>query len=251
MKHPARIDASTPGDVDLWWMTIDGIAAGEKEPMLELLSADERARYEAFQVPSASVQFLVAHVLVRCALSHYRNVAPQRWRFDRNSHGRPFIVEEPGIRDLYFSITHTEGLVACAVGSIPLLGIDAEHRQREISIEEIAASVLTREEKRCLDMLAGAERRDRFLALWTLKEGYLKARGWGLSMPMSSVGFALDGKAIRAVFTKPIHDDPEAWAFHCLYPTEWHILSIAAAPEHGALQVALRQTTPTELMGPR
>ena len=93
--------------------------------------------------------------------------------------GRPFFAGRP---DLDFSLTHCQGLVACAVaqGDDPRVGVDAEPAggQTAIAMQRIAERWFSREG------IAEWERDGRsektFLALWTLKEATAKWMGGGL-----------------------------------------------------------------------
>ena len=91
---------------------------------------------------------------------------------EKNGAGKPFLPERP---DLHISVSHTKGLVCCAVSERPV-GVDCE-TYREVSLRA-AERVCTKGE---LEYLR-AEKTPcaRFLTLWTLKESISKLRGVGL-----------------------------------------------------------------------
>ena len=97
--------------------------------------------------------------------------------------------------DLHFSLSHTRGLAACAVGRPYALGIDAEAWRTPAPIE-LASRYFAPTEVRLLIARAPAERPSTFYRLWTLKEAYLKATGQGLAAPLDSFAFSLDPVAI-------------------------------------------------------
>ncbi|MBV8472878.1 MAG: 4'-phosphopantetheinyl transferase superfamily protein [Hyphomicrobiales bacterium] len=235
------------GEVDLWWTPLDGFDDECRAFCRRLLSASELARYEAFKAVSARDQYLAAHGLLRSALSRYRNIAPERWAFSENPYGRPFIDQSLGVTDLHFSLSHTEGLVACAVGAFPELGVDVELRDRNLSVAELAPTVLAPQEIARLRAEPDSQANEFFFRLWTLKEAYVKARGMGLSLPMQGVWFDLDADSPAGHFTKAIADDAARWTFRVVRPTARHILSVAAAPPDGELAVVLRETRAIDL----
>lgn len=97
--------------------------------------------------------------------------------------GKPRLANSP----IMFSISHTDGFVACAVGEEPV-GIDIE-TPRDIS-GKVLEKVLSKEERSYVlgkgeigDKQAekGSEISAKFLRIWTSKEAYLKCTGEGLS----------------------------------------------------------------------
>ncbi len=236
-----------PGEVDLWWTSLDSFDEDSRALCLRLLSEGELARWKAFKAESARDQYLAAHGLLRCALSRYRDMAPDEWRFGENAYGRPFIDESLGVTDLHFSLTHTVGLVACAVSAFPDLGVDVELCDRGLCIAELARTVLAPHEIARLSAKPDYAEREFFFTLWTLKEAYVKARGMGLSLPLKGIWFDLEADPPAAHFTSAIADDASRWTFRVLRPTARHILSVAASPPHGRLTVSLTKTNAVEL----
>lgn len=158
-----------------------------------VLSMDEREKMGRFKLPQDRRRYLVAHALLRYALSAYRpTVLPARWRFKSGPYGKP-LVDVP-CTDLCFSLSHTSGLVAVAITSGCDLGLDVESPRSDIDLD-IATSFFSRQESAALFALPEGERVNRFFDLWTLKEAYVKAIGVGLFMPLNSFSFHFSGDA--------------------------------------------------------
>ena len=201
-----------------------------------LLDAGEAAELERLASARGRREYLAARALVRTTLSRYAPVPPERWSFAKEPQGRPRIVDPP-TPDLHFSVSHTAGLVACAVARAPRVGLDVEDTTRPVEALRIAERFFAADEARALRALPPARQRDRFFELWTLKEAYAKAVGLGLALPLDRVAFdvAEDARVeprARLRFD-PRSDprvvgDPAHWQLSLARLSERHLAAIAA-----------------------
>lgn len=225
--------ALPPGRVDIFLTSLSGLTADAIALFTRLLSAAERERWERYRVEDARLQYLVGRALVRTTLSRYADVPEEAWEFSLNRYGRPDVAEPAAYRDLSFNLSHTEGLVACAVGRDCALGVDVESVVRRVEIMALAPSVFAPAEVASLGGLAPEEQRDLFFCYWTLKEAYIKARGMGISLALDGFAFDLGGAAPAVRFSEKCPDDPARWRFRQYVPTAIHklALAVAASPE--------------------
>ena len=141
------------------------------------LSSAEKQRAECFVFERHRRQYIFAHGLLRVALSSFApQVKPSEWSFVVNRYGRPYIAAPAIAQTLYFSLSHTEGCVACVVSGCEAVGVDVEEVHARQSLLEIAWSNFSREEIDALRALDSSDVVGRFFDYWTLKEAYLKAR---------------------------------------------------------------------------
>src|SRR5436309_1300972 len=109
-------------EICLWYVRLeDALAPDLLRAYLALLSTEEQARLQRFRRLENQQEYLVARALVRTVLSRYVAVDPRQWVFALNPHGRPDIAVPEEGRWLAFNLSHSNGVVACAVA-----------RQREI-----------------------------------------------------------------------------------------------------------------------
>lgn len=193
-----------------------------------LLTDEERARTGRFRFARDRRASLVTRALVRVTLSRYCGVPPARWRFRADQHGRPEIAAP--VSGLRFNVSHTEGLVVCLVGRARGLGVDAERLGRGRRWLDLAERFFAPAEARALRGVPAALRPLRFLEYWTLKESYVKARGRGLTLPLSGFWFELPAPVrdgIRIRFTPAVEDDPARWRFTLDRLGESHVVATA------------------------
>ena len=200
------------GDVCVWLAEPGAWRAPEdRERLLALLSQDERDRLHRLRFDADRAAFLVAHGLLRIALSRYAPVSPQQWTFRADPYGLPSIATPAST--LCFSLSHTRGLVACALVHGRSVGVDVEDASRAAPLE-VAERYFAAAELGDLRTAPPGERARRFFEYWTLKEAYAKARGLGLALPFDRFEFRREARGTwRIGFAPTPLDDPSDWWF--------------------------------------
>jgi 4'-phosphopantetheinyl transferase len=196
------------------------------EMSLAMLSSDERAHWRSLQFDRHRREYLATRTLVRTALSHYYPLSPEAWHFRLNSHGKPLIDPDCGLR---FNVSNSLDLVACLIAKGAEVGIDLESYARAKDIVDLAENVFSSLELAQLEVLSGHERLDRALSLWTLKEAFIKAMGTGLSLPLERLSFLFDSaNRIRLELDPCLYTEPDRhWQF-CLLDHASHRIAIVA-----------------------
>lgn len=220
-------------------------ALARRDRYLPLLTPDEHERMARLIFDRDRQRFLLTRALVRTMLSRYAPVAPADWRFIANVHGRPEIADRRAdVPDLRFNISHTDGLVACAVTIGREVGVDVEHIGRRL-IHDIAARFFAPREVADLRALPEDEQARVFFDYWTLKEAYIKARGFGLALPLADFAFHLSPDRTPAISFEPaLPDDPTSWQFTQDWPTPTHRLGLAVRRTGDDLPVRIRHVVP-------
>lgn len=204
----------------------ESLGGAELDTDVSLLSADERTRHARFVFARDRRDFAAAHALLRRQLSMHADVTPDAWTFEVAPDGKPHLSRSCVGADLAFNLSHTRGLVACAIGHGADIGLDVESIDRVVDGRDIVAHYFSPDEVELLDACDATERPARFTELWTLKEAYVKAIGRGLSHPLDRFGFAFDGaRGIR--FTPPPDAQATQWTFALLKPSVRHRLAVA------------------------
>jgi 4'-phosphopantetheinyl transferase len=184
-----------------------------------LLTRQEQERWQRYKSARHQRESLATRALARCALSQYRSVAPEAWRFKENAHGKPYIDPECGLE---FNLSNSLGLVACLVAEGVKVGVDVEAHTRAAQIIEVVQRVFSPEERAQLDQLDNEARLDRVLSLWTLKESYIKARGMGLALPLQKISFLFgEPEGIVLRIDPEVDPNPGRWRF-CRFDLAGH-----------------------------
>ena len=239
---------SVDSGVDIWLTRINPLTDEHRHSFQTVLSSEEQKRFVRYIAPSAADQFLVARALLRLTLSHYWATPPHLWKFETNKYGKPFVTQPAPGCNLAFNISHTHGLVACAVSDTALVGVDVEDLSRELNFMALARHSFSPCEASALEHLTAQHLADRFYTLWTLKESYIKARGMGLSIPLDSFWFSADDLPPRIHFSAQVQDKSEEWHFESIRLDQTHRLAIALQPRgKQAISSRLRWISPDDL----
>jgi 4'-phosphopantetheinyl transferase len=225
--------------------TANAAALDKLDSYLTLLSKDEHERMARLVFDRDQRAFVITRAHVRTMLSRYAAVAPTDWRFVENVHGRPEILDRPaGTPDLRFNISHTDGLIACAVTIGREVGVDVEHIGRHLT-HDIAGRFFAPDEVADLRKLPRHDQERVFFDYWTLKEAYIKARGFGLALPLGEFAFKLKPPSPPAItFLPSLDDDPSTWQFMQDWPTPQHRLGLAVRRTGRDLSIRIRFVTP-------
>jgi 4'-phosphopantetheinyl transferase len=151
--------------------------------------------------------------------------SPSSLAFVAGPWGRPELAGSPP--PLRFSLSHTPGLVACALTAGLDVGIDVEDAEsRGLDPDAVATTVLAPAEIAALRSLSAAEQRERFLALWTLKESVVKALGRGVSHPLQTLSLEIDTDG-GDVLTSSVPLGPGIWRLWRWLPSPQHRAALA------------------------
>lgn len=226
--------------VDVYIASVRAFGTRLEDDALPLSDA-ERERAARFHHLSDRWEFVLGRLMARHLLSARAGVPAAEFRFAENAHGRPEIAHPPLDRPLRFNLSHSGGIVACVVGEAHQIGVDVERLDRPAIDPRVIRRYCSEPEQAALAGMPDALRHERFLALWTLKEAYVKARGTGLTLPLRRISFDLGVKGAGGVNFNGV-DDESRWMFAHTRLEPRHLLAVAAEREPG-VEAALRLRT--------
>ena len=124
--------ASWPGNDDVRVFVADVRAFGADDraarTSLVWMTPAERARFDRFRHDEDRLMFALGRLMARTLVGRALGVDPADWAWREGPHGRPEI-DRPG-NDLHFNLSHSAGLVICALARGRAVGVDVEDLER-------------------------------------------------------------------------------------------------------------------------
>jgi 4'-phosphopantetheinyl transferase len=154
----------------------------EVRQSLDVLSADERTRFESYTNAVVARRFVVGRRVVREVLGTVLGMAPSAVSLCAGVHGKPALRCSAALRTVRFSVAHTEDLILVALSRTTEVGIDLERSRAIEHWERVAERVLDPAERVQLQMAveSGDDAGFAFLRHWCRVEAELKAIGCGI-----------------------------------------------------------------------
>jgi 4'-phosphopantetheinyl transferase len=164
-------------------------------PLNECLTADEQARAARFRFDSSRQQFVACRATLRRLLSPLCQMSPDSVPLHCGNHGKPELSLtslNANVPRIEFNVSHSGrlGLIALTIGSS--VGIDVEEWDSKVQILKLAERFFSPEEAAELNRLTPEKQPAGFYRGWTCKEAYIKAKGSGLSLSLSSFRVEID-----------------------------------------------------------
>jgi 4'-phosphopantetheinyl transferase len=208
------------GEIHVWRIRLDAPVPAES-----LLSAEELQRAQRLRDTQKRHHFSAGRAALRNLLGAYTGSPPRELPFTCGTHGKPFLPDCP----LQFNFSNSGELALLAVCRDREVGIDIEQRDRKLSVESLAAHILTPEETAAFRQVPETEQGAALLAAWTRKEAYIKALGRGFSLPLKSFSVAVPADNESAVLhLQDATGTPQPWQFVPLAAHPDYLAALAA-----------------------
>ncbi len=167
-----------PGVVEVW-------AARPLEAAAEysILSQDEHGRADRFADCADRERYRAARSWLRCTLSKYARIPPQRIEFSYGPFGKPMLAF-PKV-PIQFSLTHSGYLALVAISSGEAVGVDVEEIPGRTLGPAESSLVLSPVELNFIQRSSDPDRA--FLTCWTRKEAFAKVDGRGLERDLKDL----------------------------------------------------------------
>lgn len=155
------------------------------QQIMEILPKERAERIGKIRLEKSRLQSVAAGLLLEHALGRH-GMQGKNLTFLKNPDGKPSIAEYP---DFHYNLSHSKEYVVLVTDECPV-GIDIE--ELRTGYQKLAARFFSQEEA---EVLKEHWSDDLFTKLWTRKESYLKAAGFGMRMPLD--GFSVLEEQVR------------------------------------------------------
>jgi 4'-phosphopantetheinyl transferase len=160
----------------LWTARTDDLDIEILSSLEAILPTNEQKETRRFRRDRDRHQFLLARGLLRLALSEHLPVCAAGWRFVRNQNHKPFIVAPKSFSAVNFSLSHTDGLIACLISLVAEAAVDVERLEFQNDLAPAAKQVLSGVELTALGKLSGQDWTKRFLTAGRSKKRTLRPK---------------------------------------------------------------------------
>lgn len=158
--------------------------------LLSYVSNEKKEKVDRFMRKIDAERALLSDVLCRTVIMENLKLYNKDIKFSYNKYQKPYLITFP---NFHFNLSHSGNWIVCAIDD-KTIGIDIE-KIDNIDLD-IAKRFFTTKEH--LDLMNSPcnHRQAYFYDLWTLKESYIKALGWGLSLPLDSFSIRINNDNI-------------------------------------------------------
>lgn len=146
-----------------------------KNKLFDLLPEASIIRLQRYKNSNDIQRSILGECIVRLKLSEKLDCKPSEIPFVHSENGKPSLPECFG---WHFNISHSGEYILAAISS-NLVGIDVE-KKRNTNLS-VAKRFFHTKEYDFLISQSEEDQQDLFFRMWTLKESFVKAMGWGIA----------------------------------------------------------------------
>jgi 4'-phosphopantetheinyl transferase len=243
-RRRESVEALDRDRIDVWMLPLSADLQAQCEPFRALLSEDERRRSASYVRDEDRIRFAIARACLRLLLADYLRTDPRSLTFGVQPHGKPVLLSPHGTVYVQFNLSHSERLIAWAIGCERAVGIDVEHVPRLRTLSEHRHAFLSPAEEHVVAAMPEADRVARMSEYWTLKEAFVKATGAGLRSNVTQLTFEIGPDS--GCRLAPDNEDASRWEFRLVRPHDGYVLGLCAQRTDRPLDVQMLEFIPTD-----
>jgi len=185
-------------EVHIWHLKVDELLKN-LEYYNSLLSPKEISRANSFKFAKDRTVYILARGLLRILSGRYLGLDAESIPFKYGEYGKPDYDCQTPIK---FNTSHSGNLVVLAFVRNYDLGVDIEKVKGDFDVIDIAQHFFSPDEILNLEAIPERDQVHGFYRCWTRKESFIKAKGSGLSFPLTSFSVSLDVDSVELLHTE-------------------------------------------------
>ena len=150
-----------------------------REARLPEIPEARRARIETVKREESKASLLAGGLLINAVLR--KEFGLENCAIETTTHGKPYLPEHP---EIHFNLSHSGTVAVCTVSDVDC-GVDVEKIDAPHEMMGIANRFFSLLEYNAL--LMSPNPAEAFCRLWTLRESYVKMRGLGFDIGLSTL----------------------------------------------------------------
>lgn len=187
--HLVLMPDALPAGIEIFRLDLD--LQSDAQQALRHLTSEERIRAWRFVRLADYLRFAQTRAAVRCLLARRLGCSPCEVPLSLESHGKPFVDDQPQQGAPLFNVSHSgsHALIALAEPcGVMQLGVDIEQQRSDLDADVMLDIVCTDQER---DSVRGApDVLSAFYQRWVGKEAVLKAIGVGVTDHLRSIAIS-------------------------------------------------------------
>ncbi len=219
-------------EVHLWYGKVNEFSKNV-ESYANLLSLEETARANNFKFAKDRTVYVLARGLLRILSGRYLDQIPESIKFNYGEYGKPeYDVQTP----IKFNISHSGNMIVLAFVRNFDIGVDIENIKEDFDVIDIAKHFFSSDEIQRLEALPKEQKVAGFYRCWTRKESFIKAKGSGLSFPLTSFSVSLDADKAELLRTDWAITEKKEWRMFSFEPANGYLGSLSVRGDIQYLQ---------------
>jgi 4'-phosphopantetheinyl transferase len=215
------------GEVQIWCVWLNRLIS-EIPQLTKHLSYSERFKINRYRFDRDKRYSTISRGVLRVLLGHYLDVAPGSVCLNYGPNGKPSLDPDHHPSGLRFNLAHSRDISLYAFVDDSEIGIDLEYIRQLPDAEKIAERTFSRREYLDLTSLPINQRTQAFYNCWTRKEAYIKALGYGLSLPTNQYAVSMaPGEPARLLHVEGKPDEIARWTLRSWTPAPGYVAALA------------------------
>ena len=212
-------------EVHVWYFSVDDFSHGI-DIYRRFLSMEEIGKSNKFKFEKDRILNTLTRSSLRILSGLYLDSEPNAIEFKYGDFGKP-AYNFP--TDVKFNVSHSGKFIVLAFVKDSEIGVDVEKIKTDFNVLKIAENFFSTSEIELLHNVEPDNLYKAFYRCWTRKESFIKAKGSGLSFPLTSFTVSVNHKEPKLLRTEWNPLEKEQWNLFSFDPASGYVGALSVA----------------------